>query len=237
MSGSAWGDEPGDNDGPVYLELNMLDAQSKTGKRLQGGKKSKGKKDKPEKKPPIPKAPGSAVELHTGDEEKRGISQRSRAAANLKVEGFTFAEIADMLEFKSPADAKRAVESVLAAIHGDADYETLRMIAMARGEERYKNAARMANAMAFETEDGERIANTEQLRWEQQAGVALMNWATIAGAKAPAKLEITPGDSEVDRIVNLLASRAGHEEIVDAEVIELDGIETMPEIGDGDEEY
>lgn len=240
MSGSAWGDDPDDvKPEPVYLDLKMLQPESETGKRLAKGKgKKKPKEDKPEKKPPIPKAPGSAVAIPTGDEVKRGISQRARAAANLKVEGLSFAEIADILEFKTPADAKKAVEGVLAAIHGDNDYETLKLIAAARGEERYRNAARMANAMFFETEDGERIPNTEQLRWEQQAGTALMNWATIVGAKAPAKLEITPGDEEVQRLVQMIAERAGHEEIVDAEVIELEYEPRPPDPEDEDaEEY
>lgn len=242
MSGSGWGDLPDDDEPgeeavrrePVYLDLKMLQPQSKAGKRAQKGKNGKPKKPKEAepKKPQIPKPPSREIVPLTGDEIKRGISERSRAAANLKVEGYSYADIADLLEFRNAQDAKRAVESVLAAIHGPGDYETLRLIATARAEDNFKRSSSMARAHFIETEDGERLPNVDQKWWHAQSTTDLMTWVNITGAKAPTKLEITPGDEDVERLVQLLAERSGHEDIIDADVIEFDEIPQGPEDDD-----
>lgn len=235
----AWGEDV------VHLKLpfdGRLDPQSETGKAIADAARGKGKKrkskEKDEPKPPaIPKAPGTAIEPLTGDEIKRGISQRARSAANLKVEGYSYQDIADLLEFDKAADAKRAVESVLAAIHGPGDYETIRIIAAARAEDALRRSTQMAKANFIQMEDGDRVPNTEQLRWHQQAGTDLMNWAVITGAKAPTKVEITPGDDDMERLVALMLERSGHEEIVDAEVIDLEYIPNEPvdDLGEDDD--
>lgn len=185
--------------------------------------KAKPKKKSKSKKTPIPQLPRQEMVL-TGDEIRRGVSERSRSAANLKVEGYSYGEIADLLEFDTPADARRAVEGVLAAIHDPGEYDSLRLIAIARAEERLKLSSQMAKADFLVTDDGDRLPNLDKLRWHQAAGVDLMNWALITGTKAPTKIELTPGEADLERIVTEIARRSGHEDIVDAEVIELEAL-------------
>lgn len=176
-------------------------------------------------KAPIP-IPPEPVQPITSTEIKRGVSERSRSAANLKVEGYTYDEIARILEFPSATDARRAVESVLAAIHGPGDYDTLRLVVTARAELQLKRSLGMAGAdFLVDQKTGKRLPNPEKLRWHQQASVDLMNYAIITGAKAPTKVEITPGEADMETLVSRILSRQGHEDIVDAEVIEMDAIE------------
>jgi hypothetical protein len=206
-------------------------ASSSGGKKRES--KSKGSDGDAEKpKAVIARLPDNRPAL-TGDEIKRGVSERSRAAANLKVEGMSYDEIADVLDFPDARAAKRAVESTLAAIHGPGDYETLRVIASTRAERQFSRSAAMAGAaFLVDSETGEKLPNIEQLRWHQQASADLMNWAVITGAKAPSKVEITPGDEAMDKLLQQIARRAGHEDIVDAEVLDFDDI--PPEVEDFD---
>lgn len=197
------------------------------------GPRGKGRKGK--KKPEIPRLPSKEVAL-TGDEVKRGVSERSRAAANLKVDGYSYMEIAEMLNFKSPQEAQRAVVSVLAAIHGNQDYETIRLIVTAQAQQQLKRSIAMAGADFLVTESGKKLPNTDRLRWHQAAAVDLMNYAIITGAKAPTKVEITPGEAEMDRIVREIVARQGVEDVVDAEVIDLEYIPPPPDPEDDDAE-
>ena len=193
-----------------------------------------GKKEPKEKKPEIPRLPDKEVAVITGDEVRRGVSDRARAAANLKVEGYTYAEIADKLEFESPQDAKRAVESVLAAIHGPGDYETLRLIATARLEAQIKRTTAMAGADFLVLEDGSQVPNVDKLRWHQAASTDIMNWAIVTGAKAPTKVEITPDEAALERLVAEIATRTGHEDIIEVDVLELTQV-PEPDYDDDDE--
>lgn len=222
---------------PVHMDFEEPPHPYDAAPRARGGKKSaKKRKRTPQGIPQLPQRPA-----FTGDEIKQGVSTRSRAAANLRVEGYSFLEIAEMLEFPDARAAQRAVEAVLAAVHGDSDLESLRIIAAARAERLVKQSLAMAGAdyLVVKGDDGteERVPNRDKLRWHQQAAIDVQNWAAITGAKAPTKLEITPGEAEYDKIVDRLLRASGQDEIVDAEVIELDAIEAPVEaIFDPDED-
>lgn len=163
----------------------------------------------------------------TGDEIKRGISDKARSAANLKVEaGRTFQEIAEILELPDAATARRLVQSVLANIHPIEDLETMRMVMAARYEKQFSRSVAMAGAdFLVDKETGQKLPNHERLKWHQQASNDLMMLATVTGAKAPAKVEVTPGEADYDTIVSALLERMGHEEVAEAEVIEFRQIE------------
>lgn len=222
-----WDDAPEDHPPAYFLPLEPT---SHAGKRIAAGKGKK-KKPKKEKPPAVPRLPTKEIAL-TGDEVKRGVSERSRSAANLKIEGYTYAEIADLLEFESPADARRAVESVLAAIHGPGELETVRLVVTGRAEAQFKRSFAMAGASFLVLADGTEVPNTDQARWHQQASVDLMNLATITGAKAPSRIEFTPGEERLEAIAAELARRAGHQEILEAEVIDLDVVPDEPDLED-----
>lgn len=177
----------------------------------------------------IPRLPEPSKPL-TGDELKGGISERDRSAVNLRLDGASYLEIADLLEYKDAATARRAIERALAKTHSPEEWDSLRMIAAARAEKRYALSSAMAGAVFLvDSDTGEKIANTEQLRWHQQAGIDLMNWATITGAKAPTKIDITPDEERMDQIVSQILERSGYEEILDADVLELDVIPEEPD--------
>ena len=82
----------------------------------------------------------------------------------------------------------------------------------------------MAGADFLVDEDGNRIPNRDKLRWHQQAGIDLMNHVQITGAKAPTKIEVTPDEARMEEIVAELLRRSGEENILEAEVIDLDVI-------------
>lgn len=181
------------------------------------------------KRAKIPRLPDKQIVL--SDELRRGVSERSRAAANLRVEGYSYVEIAELLEYETPEGAEKAVMTVLAAIHGDDDYATVRMIVERRAEEQFRRSFAMGGADYLVLENGKKVANTEKLRWHQQASNDLMNYAIITGTKAPTRIEVSPGEAEMERIAAEILRRQGVQQIVDAEVIEL---EVIPEITAGD---
>jgi hypothetical protein len=210
---------------PFFL---ALEPQSQTGKDIAAGKKHEAGTHPWDEKPasdPIPMPPSRDLVIEPG-RERGGISDRARAATNLKVDGFSYAEIADMLEYKDAREAKREVERTLAMTHSEDDYETLRLLAASRAEDQLRRSTQMARAhyLVVTDEDGNetKVANDKQMAWHALATTDLINWATITGAKAPAKVEITPDLAQMDALVDRIARAAGHEDILDADVIEMD---------------
>lgn len=220
-----------DDDSPFYLPL---DAQSDIGRALQDGRRRRRDSETHpwDDSEPIPVLPSKEV-ARVSDGGRGGISDRARAATNLKVDGFTYQEIADLLEYEDAKTAKREVEKTLALTHSADDYETLRIIASARAEQQLRRSTAFAAAdyLVVKGENGEdvKVPNERKLAWHQQAGTDLMNWATITGAKAPAKMEISPDLDVLDALVSKIALAAGHEDILDADVIDLDVIPPAPE--------
>lgn len=219
-------------DDPVYMDFEEPPHPYDDAPEKPRGKKKKPKAKKDDK-PGIPTLPKTTVAL-TGDEVRAGISQRARAAVNLKLAGASYVDIAETLEFPSPEIAKREVERALAVTHSPDEWETLRLVAAARAEQMFARSSAMAAADYLVLDDGEKVPNTEKLAWHRQAGVDLMNHATITGAKAPAKIEITPDEEKLDSIVTALVQRMGHEDILDAEVLELEQLPNDPEEWNGD---
>lgn len=218
-----------DADDTVYMSFEEPPAPA--AKKKKRKKKKRTAWDDAPKAEAIPKLPTTRHDMST--DLKRGVSQRDRAAVNLKLNGASYVEICDTLEYESPDDAQRAVVRTLALTHSSDDWETLRLVEGARAERLLAQSIAMATADYLETEDGERIPNRDRLAWHRQAGVDLMNHAIITGAKAPAKVEITPGQEEIDRIVHMLAEKAGHESIIDAEVLEIGELPQNVEEWDG----
>lgn len=169
----------------------------------------------------------------------RGVSQRAKSCANMRLEGASFIEIAEVLEYEDAKAAKRDFQRALAATHPPEDWETMRQMEVARAERLFKQSLAMASADYLVDDEGNRVANTDRLRWHQQAASDLMNHAVISGAKAPTKLEITPGEAQLEELVEQMLSRAGHEITHEAEVLELTQIPTLVgDLEDGDiDEY
>jgi hypothetical protein len=143
-----------DRSDPFYLPL---EPQSETGKAIQGGRAADAGTHPwdPEPADPIPMPPERELMVVPG-RTRGGISDRARAATNLKVDGFSYQEIAEMLEFKDAKEAKREVEHTLAMTHTADDYETLRTLAASRAEQRLRLSSQMAGAhyLVVKKEDG-----------------------------------------------------------------------------------
>lgn len=224
--GHPWDDAPKLD--PVFLSLDMLDPTTKSGRKglkaaMKGKKKGKraAKAEKTVPPPPIAVPPKRPVEA-TGDEERRGVSDRARAAANLAVDLVPYDEIAVICGYPNAKAAEKAALSVMAILHPPDDYETLQIKARANAARRLRMSSQMADAeYLIDKATGDEIPNVDRLRWASQAGVDLMNWATIAGAKAPTKVELNPGDEKMQELLNIILERSGHEEILDADVIEM----------------
>lgn len=229
MSGDPWAfhDEPAymDIEEPAGYDERVARGIEKPGAERAGkkrGRKAAGDDEK-DAKPRIPQLPKASKPL-TDVEVRRGVSNRDKSAVNLKLAGASYQEIADALDLKSAAEAKRAVERTLAATHAPEEWQTLRMLAAARAEDLFKRSLAMASADYLVLDDGERVPNTEKLRWHQQAAADLMNHVQITGAKAPTKIEITPDEARMEEIVSEMLRRSGEENIIEADVIELDVI-------------
>lgn len=161
----------------------------------------------------------------------RGVSQRARACVNMRLEGASFLEIADVLEYESAQDAKRDCERALAATHPPEDWETMRQMATIRAERQLAESLKFARADYLLNDDGEKVPNADKIRWHQQASSDLMNFVTISGAKAPTKVEITPGEAHLEQLVNELLIRGGHVVTEESDVLELTA---MPPTEDDD---
>lgn len=218
------------DDAPVYMDFEesvgydeaVARGEIKPGADRAGkkrGKKSSGDdpKDSEARIPSLPTRDKPLTDL----EVRRGVSNRDKSAVNLKLAGASYQEIADTMELDSAAEARRIVERTLAATHTPDDWQTLRMIAGARAEELFKRSLAMASADYLVLEDGTKVPNAEKLKWHQQAGTDLMNHVQITGAKAPTKIEVTPDEARMEEIVSELLRRSGEENIIDAEVIDL----------------
>lgn len=217
-----------DEDGPVYMDIEEP-------KKPARKKKKRKAKAKPNPDDLIPRLPErAALSVPSG-----GVSARAQACVNLKLEGASFVEIASTLEYDSPEDAKAEFQRTLAKTHSPEDWESLRAAEEARALMLFRNSLRMSQAEYLLVDDGEggqkQVPNRDRLGWHRQAGIDLMNHATITGAKAPTKIEITPEDAQLDKIVNFLAERALQGEAVEADVLELTVMpEDMQDVGRDD---
>lgn len=210
---------------PVHMDFEEPGyVPAETPKKKRRGKKPDDEDGK--KSPVIPQLPNRDVIVKDGG--KNGVSYRDRAAANLKLDGASYVEIADTLEFESPEDAKRVVERTLALTHSPDEYDTLRLVTAARAEKLLGQSLAMASATHLvDPETGEHHPNLDRLAWHRQASVDLMNHAIITGAKAPTKVEITADEERLATLVDRLVKAQGIEDIVDADVLDIGELEQL----------
>jgi hypothetical protein len=205
----------------VYMDFEEPAGQHRAGGKVEP-KKPRTVKGKRKKVKPIPVGrlpqPGA---LATGDEIRRGVSDRAATATKLWIAGMPLSEIAELMDFESAADVKRVVEATASATLSREEMEMARILMRARAEKLWEQSFAWARADFLVLDDGKQIPNEKKLQWHQQASSDLMNLAILTGAKAPTKVEFTPAEEEIERLVNQIVLRSGPEDIVDAEVIDL----------------
>lgn len=179
--------------------------------------------------PVLPRIEISAADLE--GEISEGLERRDVAATNMRIAGAPFSEIARVLEYESPAAAKRAVLGALAQTHPVEDWETMRTLEIARAEQAFARSTAMANADYLVDKDhpGELIPNRDKIRWHAEARQDLAVHAMISGAKAPTRVEITPSEQEYEVLVQRMIEASGHEDVIEAEVLEIDDLPGEPD--------
>lgn len=146
--------------------------------------------------------------------------QRAAEAWHLRVLGKTWDEIARTVGYANDANAIRAVRKFAGRLPAPSAEET-RTIWRERMEHLWSIAARDAAA-----------GRPGALR----AGVAVaQRAAALDGLDEPTRVAVGPDDEFLDQIVSRIAAAAGHEEILEADVLELEVLPAVEAGDDGDE--
>jgi hypothetical protein len=218
--------EAGDN-------VVFLDMHKPTGRKRKGGGGSgrggggeggdpPAKKEKRRIIPVLPK-----IEIDASEIEITGpVTRRDRAVVNMRITGASFQKISDVLDLGSATEAKKILYATLAKTHPEEDWDTLRQLEIARADQLLEQAMSMAGADYFvDHEDPDiLIPNEDKIRWAGVAQSALALHATITGAKAPVRMEVTPTDHEYAILVQKMLELEGKAppkeyDILDAEEV------------------
>jgi hypothetical protein len=188
-----------------------------------------GKKPKPLKER-IPQLPPLAVnpdDISTPD-------TRAAAVVNLRMLGTPWPDVVKELGYASVQSAQTAYYSALAGLHPKENFEVLQQVEALRAENLLGQAMRMASADFLVDDKGNRIANTDKLRWHDQALKALQLHARITGAQAPARMEVTADTAELNAMVQVLMQQHAGEITQEASIWDVEDVEDA-EVVEGDD--
>lgn len=171
---------------------------------------------------------------------KKLTTRAVMAAVSLKIAGATYEEIADKLNYTSPAAARAAVEQGLADAYDAKDTASLRRITSARLESLWRLAweeAQRDEIEVWKTRDGEAYPvmerNPERAAYIRLSMDIASRYAKLHGLDAPTQISVSPGAIELEETVAKLvavAKRGQHSEadiFADEEIIE--GVEVGAE--------
>ena len=152
--------------------------------------------------------------------------QRAIACVNMRLAGAPFWEIAQTLEYANAGSAKAAFIAAMAEMNPPEDWETLRQQEAMRAEQQLRRSIAMASAdYLVDDETGQRIPNTEKLKWHEQASKDIALHVMITGAKAPNRIEVSATVQELNAMVNtLIAKQGGELEELEADVLAMDDL-------------
>lgn len=232
MSGGEGGDPPeeaGDN-------VTFLDMHKPTGKRKPkggggkgGGGDDGGDGEKPKRRR-IPVLP--ALDIRVSDLKMAGdVTSLDAAVVAMRIDGAPFAKIAEVLDLPNAGEAKQRMYRAIARTHPQEDWETLRMLETARVDQLLEQSMAMAKADYFvDADDPDHlIPNEDKLRWHGQAAADIALHATITGAKAPTRIEITPSDQEYAILVQKMLEIEGKTPPKEYDILEVQEIPDDPE--------
>ncbi|WP_292834922.1 hypothetical protein [Microbacterium sp.] len=147
--------------------------------------------------------------------------QRVADAWAMRVRGADWATIAGATRYSSPQNAMRAVRNYVGKLPAIESSDDLRSLWRERLEYLWPLAARDAEA-------GRPGALRAAVAVSQRA-------AQLDGLDAPQRFEITPGEADLERLVDEIVRRSGHEEILEADVIDLDVVRDEIALGENGE--
>lgn len=199
-------------------------------------RRESGRARKTPRQPPLKERIPVLKPMEVDPETIRDPDQRAVACANMRLAGAPFHEIAKELGYANATTARSAYISALANMNPTEDLETLRQSEASRAELLFRRSLAMATAdflvvREVDEETGEereyRVPNTEKLRWHEQAAKDLMLHATITGAKAPARMEVSATVQELNQMVHVLVEENDRQIAVEPDVWEMDAIEAL----------
>lgn len=160
----------------------------------------------------------------------RRPSKRALAAAKLKISGASDAEIADMMDYVTPAAARMAWESAIAAtVDPSVDFQTLRQLRAAQLEAGMRALAPRALSATVleEVDDGHggkkkvRRRNEEHYVASQMYLRYLDRLIKLQGLDAPqVTMLVTPGVQEFENIVQGITSQLRGIQAAEADIFE-----------------
>lgn len=228
-------DETNDGDDNV-VHLDIPQPPSKSDQRREGDAQFGTSGKKPRVKGQIPELERRPVDPDTLVKP----DQRAVACVNMKLAGAPFHAIAKELDYASPAAAEQAYVSALASMYPVETWESLRQIETMRAEQLFAQSFAMSQAdyLIIHDEDGNeiRVPNTEKRQWHEQAGKDLIMHATITGAKAPARVEVSASTQELNQMVEIILHQNAGGRSQEANIFDIDdypqGIEDAEEVED-----
>lgn len=146
--------------------------------------------------------------------DKKPPTQRAAAALQLRIDGAGWADIAKVLEFDTPADARNAVEFALAQeAKSTEDIEQIRFLEARRMERILSSLMRRATSPN----------DPDHLAYARTAMVVIDRHAKLYGADAPQQMNITynPAAGQIEQWVTSMA-RQVHGEIQEADILDVE---------------
>lgn len=148
---------------------------------------------------------------------------RSQSAVGLRLSGASYTDIARVLEYTSPAQARQAIERVLASTaDSPEDLKNMRVLQTRR----YERLLQSVMSKAVDPEDAEHLA------YNGRALAIIDRISKLHGVDAPTQVQFTPTDEYLSAYADRLLQQAGigtldaeeasPEDVREAEVI-LDG--------------
>jgi hypothetical protein len=227
-----------DDDGPEDEgpddNVTFLDAARPP--KGRGSKQTAKNAEKDHKRKLIPQLPPPNVDVN--DIDMRGeVTTLDEAVVNMRIAGAGFHDIAVTLGLPSAVDAQQRLYRALAKTHPREDWETTRALEVARVEQLVSRSMQMAGAdFLVDPETNERVPNEDRLKWHAQAAQDIALHATITGAKAATRVEITPTDQEFEQIVDLVLAEKGIRRDHEVNILELEDIEDAEIVEDEEDE-
>jgi hypothetical protein len=146
--------------------------------------------------------------------EKPVPAQRAAAALQLRIDGAGWGDIAKVLDFDTPADARMAVENALA--HEAKSTEDIEQI-------RFLEARRMERILTSLMRRATNPKDPDHLAYARTAMVVIDRHTKLYGADAPQQLNVTynPAAGQIEKWVASMA-RQVHGELQEAEILDVE---------------
>lgn len=147
-------------------------------------------------------------------------ANRAAAALALRIDGANFADIAKVLEFSSPAEARRAVERQLASEPTEmGDIERVRNL----------ESRRIDRILVSLMKRATNPKDPDHLQYARTALAAIQQQTNLHGAAMPTKVDITynPSAQQLEAWVGQIAAMK-HKGVQEGDIIDVEVIEDRP---------